>query len=470
MSSDIVITKRINKIDHESRNFLLIGVIIAKSDPKFFESSSMRSEKDSDTARGVITLTVRDSERDTINCTIWGSQVMIESYDSLFHIGDVVNIIKPKVLPSCHDRAEQFNPTTTSMFSLSLGEQEDCKIKLHEGSGIESMKKLVFVPTVPASETYSLADIAAGGQNINGQSLNILVAVRSVRPKKQIVVAKTGKLKYLREVILMDASHAGMSMKFWSNELIVRIDKWIPLTTILLIKDVRVEFDQYYKTVCLGMSGRTIITEDPAIEEADKLLVYVTKLSSVQDLDITCSLLSNTTDLATITSVMTVKQILDRAEGDLKTEEEQFTVLCYAVLTKFDLDGCTRIIGRKCFSCKTFLRISDSKCQREECQYNPPNVSVFFDIPVDITDHTGTLSNCSLMNQAAENTLKCKVESFLKMGDSQKGKLKWRFLLERCSLKLIVKRKSPIRFQTLYSIVECTVASPREVESKIKVY
>lgn len=48
-----------------------------------------------------------------------------------------------------------------------------------------------------------------------------------------------------------------------------------------------------------------------------------------------------------ITTVMTVQQILDRAEGDLKGEEDQFTALCYAVVSRFDLDGCSKIISRK---------------------------------------------------------------------------------------------------------------------------
>lgn len=469
MTSEILITKRINQINQDSRSFILVGVIIAKSDPKYFESSSCLRTSSSSSSRGVMTLTIRDSDRDTINCTIWNSRQIIESYDSLFHIGDVVNITKPKIVPTCLDRAEQFNPRSSSAYSLSLGENEDSKIKLHEGPGLDQMRKLIFIPTVLASDTYLLADIATGGQGINGQSVNILVAVRSIRPRKQIVIAKTGKLKYLREVIVMDTSHAGMSIKFWNNEYIERIDKWIPLTTILLIMDVRVEFDQYYKTICLGINSRTIITEDPAIGEADRLLIHVMKTSS-QDSDHVYSALSNTTDPSTISSIMTVQQIVDRAEGDLKTEEDQFTALCYAVITKFDLDGCSRITSRKCSNCKSVLRISDSKCQQEECQNNLYPISVNFDIPVDITDHTGTLTNCRLMNQAAENTLNCKLETFLKMGDAQKGKLKWRYLLERCTLKLIIKRKSPVRFQTLYTILDCSVASPQEVGSKIKVY
>ncbi|XP_021707220.1 protein hold'em [Aedes aegypti] len=471
MSSEVVVTKRISQLNQESRNFLITGVIIAKSEPKFFESTpGKRSGSEYSTGRGVLTVTIRDSDRDTINCTVWGSQVMIESYDGLFHIGDVVNVTNPKVLPSSQDKSEQFNPRSSSPFSLSIGEGGDSGIRLYEGTALDQFRKLVTVAPVLSSDTYPLADIASGGHSISGQNVNVLVVVRAIRPSKQIVIAKTGKLKNLREVIVMDASHGGMSMKFWNSEYVQRIDKWIPMTTVLLIMDVRIEYNQYHKSVCLGMSGKTIITEDPAVEEADQLLLHVMK-APLSESDFAQSLsAAGTVDPMNITTVMTVQQILDRAEGDLKGEEDQFTALCYAVVSRFDLDGCSKIISRKCLTCKSLLRMTDPKCPREECSPNPYNIHKYFDIPVDITDHTGTLNNCRLVSQAAENTLDCNIESFLKMGDVQKGKLKWRFLLERCALKLVIKRKSPIRFQSVYSIVECTIAKPQEVEFKIKVY
>lgn len=296
MSSDVIVKKRINQLNQDTRNFIITGVIIAKNDPKFFESTSAQhSANDSSASRGVMTVTVRDSDRDTINCTIWASHSTIDSYDSLFHIGDVVNITNPKVLSSSQDKSEQFNPRSTSPYSLTLGENGESGIKLYEGAGLQQMRKLVAVAPVIPSDTYPLADIAAGGQSINGQNVNVLVVVRSIRPRKQIVVAKTGKRKNLREVIVMDASHGGMSLKFWSNEYVERIDKWIPLTTVLLIMDVRIEYNQYYKSICLGMSGKTIITEDPAIEEADQLLLQVMKMP-LQESDITHSLTSGTTD------------------------------------------------------------------------------------------------------------------------------------------------------------------------------
>ncbi|KXJ84433.1 hypothetical protein RP20_CCG008952 [Aedes albopictus] len=465
-STDIIVTKRISQINQDARSFVLTGVVIAKNEPKYFESSSSQYAGNGSSSRGVLTLTIRDSDRDTINCTVWGSQLMIDSYDGMFHIGDVVNVTNPKVLPSAQDRGEQFNPRSTSQWSLSLGENGDSGIKLYEGAALEQFRKLVTVATVLSSDTYPLADIASGGQSITGQNVNVLVVVRAIRPRKQIVIAKTGKMKNLREVIVMDTSHGGMSMKFWNSEYVDRIDKWIPLTTVLLIMDVRIEYNQYHKSICLGMSGKTIITEDPAVEEADQLLLHVMRVP-LSESDVAQSLFDGTVN---ITTIMTVQQILDRAEGDLKGEEDQFTALCYAVISKFDLDGCSKIISRKCLTCKSLLRMTDQKCPRDECLPNPYNISKYFDIPVDITDHTGTLNNCRLVSQAAENTLNCNVDTFLKMGDVQKGKLKWRYLLERCALKLIIKRKSPIRFQSVYTIVECSVAKPQEVEHKIKVY
>ncbi|XP_062562643.1 protein hold'em isoform X2 [Armigeres subalbatus] len=397
MSSDILVTKRISQITQDSRNFIFTGVIIGKNEPKFFESTSGRraAEHESSSVRGVLTLTVRDSDRDTINCTVWASQPMIESYDGLFHIGDVVNVTNPRVLHSSHDKSEQFNPRSTCPYSLSLGESGESGIKLYEGAGLERFRKLVSVAPVLSSETYPLADVASGGHSICGQSVNTLVVVRTIRPRKQIVISRTGKLKNLREVVVMDASHAGMVMKFWNNEYVERIDKWIPMTTVLLIMDVRVEYNEFHKSICLGMSGKTIITEDPAIEEADQLLLQVMKMP-LNDSEIARSLSDGTIDPINITTVMTVQQILDRAEGDLKGDEDQFTALCYAVVSKLDLDGCSKITSRKCLTCNSLLRMADQKCPRDECLPNPYNIHTYFDIPVDITDHTGTLSNCRL--------------------------------------------------------------------------
>lgn len=40
-----------------------------------------------------------------------------------------------------------------------------------------------------------------------------------------------------------------------------------------------------------------------------------------------------------ISDVMTVQQINDKADGILRTDGDHFTAICYATVTKFDIDG-----------------------------------------------------------------------------------------------------------------------------------
>ena len=44
---------------------------------------------------------------------------------------------------------------------------------------------------------------------------------------------------------------------------------------------------------------------------------------------------------------MTVKHLYARAEGELKDDKEQFTVVLYAMLTHFDFDGIGQVISRR---------------------------------------------------------------------------------------------------------------------------
>lgn len=170
---------------------------------------------------------------------------------------------------------------------------------------------------------------------------------------------------------------------------------------------------------------------------------------------------------------MTVQQILDRTEGDLVQEEDQFTALCYAVITRFDLDGCSRLVSERCAHCRSLVREPNGTCGKYDCpgQTTAPDArEPFFDIAVDVTDHTGTLTGCRMASRVAETVLCCDVATFLRQTDTQRTVLKWKYLLDRCAVRLIVKRRSAVRFHHLYSIVDCALADPAEVEAKLKVY
>uniref|UniRef100_A0A182WEV5 MEIOB-like N-terminal domain-containing protein n=1 Tax=Anopheles minimus TaxID=112268 RepID=A0A182WEV5_9DIPT len=478
-SSEITTAKTIAQINDATRNFILVAVVIAKSDPRFFSGnpkSRGNFEPDSHdtsiaTARGVITLTLRDSERDTINCTVWGKADTITHYDNSFEIGSIVDVNRPQVSSAMFGRSEQYSPNVTSPYCLTINDQtEIAQITRHEGlQDASRLKALVHVPPVQSSATIPLADIVASGSGCNGETFNVLVVVRAVRAKRDIRIARSNQMKSFREVVLMDYSHPGVLMKFWSESYVRWVERWASMQTVLLIVDARVEYSDYYKTICLAMDKKTIVTQDPNLPQLNNLLSYAQSIPK-QDIDVVCSLSSGSVDPATINTVMTVQQIHDRAEGD---QEDQFTALCFAVITRLDLDGPSRIVSERCVHCRTLVRGQEAACPKYDCAgHVTPDATrePFFDITVDITDHTGTLTGCRMVSRVAETVLDCDVTTFKRQSDEQKTQLKWKFLLDRCAVRLIVKRRSAVRFQNLFSIVDCTIADPTEVEAKLKVY
>lgn len=48
-------------------------------------------------------------------------------------------------------------------------------------------------------------------------------------------------------------------------------------------------------------------------------------------------------NISEITNVMTIRQIKDRCDGRLLSDDEQFTAVVYGIITQFDLDGTSKI-------------------------------------------------------------------------------------------------------------------------------
>lgn len=74
----------LNNLNINIRNALIIGIIIAKSSPRNFNSKKKTGE-----SRGVMSFTLRDSQIDTINIDIWGSEYFILTFYERFLVGDI---------------------------------------------------------------------------------------------------------------------------------------------------------------------------------------------------------------------------------------------------------------------------------------------------------------------------------------------------------------------------------------------
>lgn len=156
---------------------------------------------------------------------------------------------------------------------------------------------------------------------------------------------------------------------------------------------------------------------------------------------------------------MNIQQINTKIDEVCHSQpEEQFTALLYAAITYMDLDGLSTIVTTRCTLCKCQVSNLLNKCENVNCIREDVPTEVAFDLKVKLSDHTGSLLNCKITGATAERILKCKVSDFLNMSDDEKTVLKWKFLLERHELRLVVlcvRGRLP-----LISIVGCNMANP----------
>ena len=93
---------------------MVVALIISKSDPRKIIMKKDGSE------RWVTTFTLRDSPSDMINMTIWSGKEEAISLKN-FHTGDVVEVVKPRIIQrDLTGKDNNFNPTVTSSSDICL--------------------------------------------------------------------------------------------------------------------------------------------------------------------------------------------------------------------------------------------------------------------------------------------------------------------------------------------------------------
>lgn len=75
---------RLNNLNINLKNALIVGIIIAKNSARTIGSKKKNGE-----SRGVTSFTLRDSEVDTINVDVWGSEYYVVTFYERFLVGDV---------------------------------------------------------------------------------------------------------------------------------------------------------------------------------------------------------------------------------------------------------------------------------------------------------------------------------------------------------------------------------------------
>ncbi|XP_060795699.1 meiosis-specific with OB domain-containing protein isoform X4 [Neoarius graeffei] len=406
----------------------VVGIIIGKTDARGFPD-----RKNVGSERFTFSFTIKDSPDHFINVSSWGTEEYIQGLSSHIKIGDCASfsvvIENPLVATKDPEKEDRFCPSTPSLYRLLVTEAHSA-IRMCTDLDTESqLLSLFHIPVKDSGDFYSLGDITANGQSLDGNFINILAAVRSIGEPKYFTTSNGRKGQKL-EIKLFDETLTSFPFICWDRETIQFAQTLPPRETVLFIVDARISFDTFRNCMVATATSKTIITMNP--------------VDSISD-------------------VLTVSQVKARAQK----RSDAFYGVIYGFITTLGLDSCiTKVIRSRCDRCKFRVCEEIEVCTNTACpkQGEAGEVTAAFDLLVDISDHTGTLQGCNLSGTVAEKTLGCTSKEFVCLPESNRTTMKWRFLLERCKIyvKVLTSAKSRTGMRT--SILSCTLADPVEVK------
>uniref|UniRef100_A0A8C1JF47 Meiosis-specific with OB domain-containing protein-like n=1 Tax=Cyprinus carpio TaxID=7962 RepID=A0A8C1JF47_CYPCA len=380
------------------------------------DSRGFPDRKNAGSERFTFSFTIKDSPEHFINVSAWGNEAYIQGLSSRFQIGDCVVIENPLVVTKDYEKEERFCPSTPSSYRLFVTETHS-SIRICSDLETEArILPLFHMPIKDLRDFYSLGDITANGQSLDGHIINILAAPSSMM---QISTAVT---------LLFSSS--------WDKETIRLVQTVTQRETVLFIADARITFDSFRNCRIATATSKTIITLNPDTAEANQLYTCIRELLEAGGLDDQDILSGDSVRLDSISDVLTVNQLKARSHehGDV------FHCITYGFITNLELSSSmSKVIRKRCAKCKFLINEESQTCSNDACpnQGQQYQATEGFELLVDISDHTGTLHSCNLAGTVAEKTLGCKV--------------------------LPSTRRSRMRA----SILSCALADPVEVKQKL---
>uniref|UniRef100_A0A8B9PF77 Meiosis specific with OB-fold n=1 Tax=Apteryx owenii TaxID=8824 RepID=A0A8B9PF77_APTOW len=214
---------------------------------------------------------------------------------------------------------------------------------------------------------------------------------------------------------------------------------WIPRETVIFASDVRINFDKFRNCMTATVISKTIITTNPG-------KIYSLNMSwtlSVKDEEL-CQ--------------------REKVPWEISNSRKQFQTIsdciCALIVCVSFSSICRCVVNEMSNTCTFCGDISsDSK-----------STFTSFDILVDLSDHTGTLSSCYLSDCVAEETLGCTVHEFLTLTEDKKTALKWHLLLERSKIYFKLTLSPSWRTGLKVNVLSCKLADPTEATFNFGAY
>ncbi|XP_020292255.1 meiosis-specific with OB domain-containing protein [Pseudomyrmex gracilis] len=457
--------QEIKSLQEGTQNTFVIGLITSSANMRTIDSARMRFNKGE---RSVWTFTLRDSEEDFVNVTVWGSTEFIKRVSSTFTIGSVVEVISAKIVKrQPNDKNDQFMPATPVPFVLIVNEGS-ALIQNHDAPTREQYKSLLTRPFKGTASAKSLKAILDNIEDLCDHFVDLLVVVTFVADARN-VMTRDGRALTHRSFEITDGSIDNtVSLNLWEKDWVDRAAFWEPKQTVLFLIDVCVLYDKYKNRNALSITKRTMITECPNIPQA----ANIRSAAQHYEPDSISSDQFVVPNPDTITTVMTVQQITEKLQKKVATEGErmQFATIVRASITEMNVDALLKnIISIKCALCKRNVANVQDSCMNLNCPSGngtrSPLNTMKLNIKINLKDDTGYLIGCRLTGDVAERVLGCTVDEFQTMTAERRSELKWIYLLEKCDVRLHVIGPTSAFPRTLYNIL--SIQHCLEEETKV---
>ena len=410
---------------------MIVALIIGKSDPRRFVSKWDGKEK------WVTCLTLRDSSQDLINMTVWSSREEALPLKDHYHVGEVVEVVRPKVVQR-DERSSAFNPQVTSWLELKFQEVKS-NLARYLGNWAPYMK-LLNLPTKNCSNFLSISDILNNSGGLRGHFVDILAVVRGVG-KERSLPSRDGDLegeRKTREVRLFDHTGDCLVLKLWDSEMIRMSSEWIPREHVLFIADVRIDFDTWRNSYVVSSSSKTIITVNPDTQEARSLSRHAQTVdfSTNNRLDRYISSI-DARHVDRILNTSGLQKMLRRNDMD-----QLMTVNIYGTITKLNIDS-PDVVILQCGVCHGSLKpnmAGQKLCVNMECSdYQSLDVSPSYDFAVraDISDESGCLGNVKIHKSLLTEYFGSAAE-LANMSDTTRTQFQWQLMLTPLKICLAV--------------------------------
>jgi len=445
------LTKRIpiGALQPGCNSAMIVAIIINRSTPRQIVGKNDGKE------RWVTIFTMRDSPVDIINLTVWSGKEDAISLEENFHVGDIVEVIRPKILQRETSGKDIYNPCVTSWLQLIFLDGKTI-LAPHHGDSTKFLP-LLRVPSKGSFGFLCVSDILTN-PSLKGHYVDLMAAVRSVCPVKTFPGkdGDQGRTITVREVRLFDQTGDCLTMKLWDRELIRLSSEWMPRENVLFLADVRIDYDSWKGCMVVTATGRTVITVNPDTTEASSLLTHaqVVSFSSMTRLDGYVSSL----DLSHVTRVVNISMLQTLLKEKCTGQDPMLAVCVYGYLTRFDVD-CPETIALHCSSCSELLKKTDNQyliCMNMECgefkntRFDRPAPCPRYNVRADISDETGTLSSVKIYQSFLVKKLGSPAE-FVRLTHETRTAYKWQFMLK--PVKMTIAMRLPASDSGLFHLM-----------------